>query len=116
MLQINSKILYCGTALLFFALLIPSGFASNHSNAPDKTPTSHILSESVQTLVNEGLTYYKRRDFNNAQEIFHSEVRNSLLKTLFILGVSAASIFPDLDSLAKDLKFEIEGLINKDRA
>ena len=32
----------------------------------------------------------------------------SLLKALSILGISAASIFPDLENLARDLKFDIE--------
>jgi len=34
--------------------------------------------------------------------------RNRLLKDLSILGVSAATIFPDLDHLAMDLKFDID--------
>jgi len=34
--------------------------------------------------------------------------RSSLLKSLSILGISGASIFPDLDHLAEDLKFDIE--------
>jgi hypothetical protein len=36
------------------------------------------------------------------------QTRISLLKDLSILGISAASIFPDLDNLAKDLKTDVK--------
>lgn len=36
--------------------------------------------------------------------------RSAILKQLNILGISAATIFPDLDHLAKDLKFDVENL------
>lgn len=39
-----------------------------------------------------------------------TEPRSSLLKELSILGISAATIFPDLDHLARDLLTDIEGL------
>lgn len=38
------------------------------------------------------------------------EKRTAMLKHLNILGISAATIFPDLDHLAKDLKFDVENL------
>lgn len=36
--------------------------------------------------------------------------RSTILRHLNILGISAATIFPDLDHLAEDLRFEIDGL------
>ena len=36
--------------------------------------------------------------------------RSAMLKQLNILGISAATIVPDLDHLAKDLKFDVENL------
>ena len=39
-----------------------------------------------------------------------AQERSTMLKQLNVLGVSAATIFPDLDHLAKDLRFEIDNL------
>jgi hypothetical protein len=41
-----------------------------------------------------------------------SKARGSLLKTLTILGISAATIFPDLDHIAIDLRHDIDELLN----
>lgn len=51
---------------------------------------------------------------NTSDCLFEYEIdaknRSAMLKQLNILGVSAATIFPDLDHLADDLKFDVENL------
>ena len=41
------------------------------------------------------------------------ESQNDMMRQLNILGISASSLFPDLDHLAEDLKFDIERMRDK---
>ena len=55
----------------------------------------------------------KENDFDVNECLFEYKIdygaRHSILRDLSTLGISAASIFPDLDHLAKDLVFNIKG-------
>ena len=65
----------------------------------DLRPIQEILSESNIDL-NECLFEYK----------IDIQAKTPMLQELSVLGISAATIFPDLDHLAKDLKSDVEGL------
>jgi len=65
----------------------------------DLRPIQEILGESNIDLT-ECLFEYK----------IDIQAKNPMLRELSILGISAATIFPDLDHLAKDLKFDVEDL------
>lgn len=64
------------------------------------SPIQDILSENSIALP-ECLFEYK----------IDASAKSNLLKDLSILGVSAATIFPDLDNLARDLKSDVETFI-----
>ena len=65
----------------------------------DLKPIKEILEENNIKL-SDCLIEYK----------IDSEEGNAIIKQLNILGISAATIFPDLDHLAEDLRFDINGL------
>ncbi len=83
------EIVFCSIVLLFLALLIPTGCARNGSRAPDKIPSSQVLSESIQSLVNEGSNYFKKGDFNKSQEIYQIALEKArLVKDELGIGTS----------------------------
>ena len=62
-------------------------------------PIKMILKDN-KLKISECLTEYK----------IEIKERGAMLKQLNILGISSATIFPDLDHLAEDLKFDVENL------
>lgn len=65
------------------------------------------------TLLHPIENIFKKNKINAEGCLFRYSIkrtsRKSLLNELSVLGVSAATIFPDLDHLAKDLRSQIEG-------
>lgn len=60
----------------------------------------------------------KYKDVEQKKYLFEYEIDfnsiNNLLRELSILGISAATVFPDLDHLSEDLIFDVDNYIHKE--
>jgi CHAT domain-containing protein/Tfp pilus assembly protein PilF len=79
MYKTRSEISFCNIVLVFLFLLILNSCVSNSSHSTEKNLSPQILSESIQSTVEEGSEYYKNGDFKKSEEIF----KNALEKARF---------------------------------
>lgn len=105
--KMNEKLEQIRKSLLKIPIAFPATYQDHRMIAQRSCFTIHGTEEkSIQDIlkdnkieVTECLFEYK----------IDSKSRSPLLKDLSMLGISAASIFPDLDRLAIDLKSDVEG-------
>jgi hypothetical protein len=77
-----------------------------------------IAQRSCFTIHGESLAaipdILKKNDIDLSECLFEYKIdaqeTNALLKELNLLGISAATIFPDLDHLADDLTYDVNSL------